>query len=96
MKKQNELEGKLTTHYETGMGGIGMYFEDNMNSGYDSLHKLKKGDALIVYKNKKIYWIGEITPNMAELYSEYYKTGSRDKNWIHMFYDKMNAKLIKK
>lgn len=96
MKKENELEGKLTSHFESGMEGIGLYFEDNINSGYDSLHRLEAGDALIVYKDKKIYWLGEITPKMAELSSAYYGTGSKSKKWTNMFYDKMDAKLIKK
>lgn len=97
MTNKNKLEGKLTDHYETGMEGIGMFFEDNLNKGYDSLHVLKAGYTLTVYdKNKEVYYSGEITKKMAELYSNFFKTGYQDKKWTKMFYDKMDAELIKK
>lgn len=93
MKK---LEGKLTAHYETGMEGVMMALEDNLNLGYKSLHPLLEGDILNVYQNNEIYFTGKVTKEMSELYSNFFQTGYKNKEWNKMFYDEMEAELIRK
>ena len=91
-----DIEGKLTIHYETGMEGVAMAFEDNrknLKNPYDSLYFLKKGHYWKVYEGDKIFWEGEITDKLAELYSDWNKTGYDNKKWIKMFRDEMCAKL---
>lgn len=82
MKK---LEGKLTVHYETGMEGIMMALEDNLNLGYKSLHPLLEGDILNVYQNNEIYFTGKVTKEMSELYSIFSKLDTKIKNGIKCF-----------
>ena len=93
MKK---LEGKLEFFYETGMDGIAGILNDCQKNGYDSLYFLEEGDFLRVYdEDNSVLWEGNIDKKMAEMYSEYFNTGSRDRKWLKMFYDQRKAELIK-
>jgi len=88
-----DIEGKLTTFYETGMDGIAMAFEDFENKGFDSLYFMKEGYYLKVFDDGKMIWEGEINEKMAELQSEFFRTGYEDKKWARMFNDELYAKL---